>query len=114
MTTVIPAVGSGATLYWWTDRHAATVVEVTTDKTTFVIVQEDSAVRVDSNGMSDSQTWDCTPDPEGRKFVYRRNETKEAWELVHFNEKTKRWNLNETQSPKLGINHRNHFFDFSF
>lgn len=64
-----PKVGDGATHWCWTDRTAATVVEVSTDGKT-VVTQDDKATRTDPNGMSESQTYTYSPDPEGSKRTF--------------------------------------------
>jgi hypothetical protein len=60
-------VGMGVTETRWTDRRAYTLIEVLSDKR--VVVQEDKARRTDNNGMSESQTYEYTPDPNGTKRV---------------------------------------------
>ncbi len=69
-----PKVGDGATYSCWTDRTAATVVEVSADGKT-VVVQDDKTTRVDKNGMSECQDYAYAADPEGRKltFTLRKN-----------------------------------------
>lgn len=63
-----PEVGMGATILMWTDRHAATIVKVTP---TQVHVQRDRVVRVDSNGMSESQSYRYEVDPTAEVEVFR-------------------------------------------
>lgn len=63
-----PAVGMGATVLCWTDRHAATIIKVT-PKT--VTVQRDHAIRIDQNGMSESQTYRYEPNPNGEIQAFR-------------------------------------------
>ena len=69
-----PAVGMGATICCWTDRHAGTIVKVTPCQ---VHVQEDNAVRTDSNGMSECQTYAYEPNPNAPITVFRK--TKRGW-----------------------------------
>ena len=69
-----PKVGMGATVLHWSDRSAGTIIKVT--KNTFV-VQEDKATRTDDNGMSESQSYDFVPDPNGATYTFRR--TKRGW-----------------------------------
>ena len=57
----------GATVIGYTDRNSATVIEV---KGKTLTVQMDEATRTDSNGMSESQTYEFTPNPNGAKRVY--------------------------------------------
>lgn len=58
-------VGVGATIVSWTDRHPATVVEVSKSGHK-IVVQEDAATRTDSNGMSDAQSYSFERDENGK------------------------------------------------
>lgn len=66
----LPKVGDGCTEYCWTDRHAYTVVEVRSPCR--VVVQQDKATRIDKNGMSESQTYEFTPNPKAGKVLLSR------------------------------------------
>lgn len=73
-----PVVGMGCTLCFWTDREAATVVEVVRNKAgklKKVTVQVDKAIRCDKNGMSESQNYLFEINPNGSKktFTMRKN-----------------------------------------
>lgn len=98
-----PKVGDGATICGWTDRHAATIVEVSKSGKA-VAVQYDHAKRTDANGMSESQTYEYSANPEGRKEVYtlRKNG---AW--VKQGEPLK-------DGGRISIGARNSYYDFSF
>lgn len=76
-----PEVGDGATVCQWTDRAAATVVSVSEDGRT-VVVQEDSATRTDSNGMSDCQHYAYARDPRGRKWTFVKDRSGDWREAV--------------------------------
>lgn len=65
------AVGVGATIVSWTDRHPATVIEVSKSGHR-IVVQHDTATRVDSNGMSDAQSYEFERNPNGRTEVATR------------------------------------------
>lgn len=67
--TLVPEVGMGATILMWTDRHAATVTHVSSSKKT-IQVTTDKARRTDGNGMSEVQSWEYTPDPDGVVHTY--------------------------------------------
>lgn len=69
-----PAVGDGVTMAYLSDRHAGTVIK-RTPKT--VTVQRDTAKRTDGNGMSDAQSYDYSPNPDGetQRFSLRMNGT---------------------------------------
>lgn len=66
-----PAVGMGATLVCWSDRHAGTIVDVS--RTGYRVVwQRDRATRLDSNGMSDSQRYAYSPEPASARETFTR------------------------------------------
>ena len=70
---IVPAVGMGATVIMYTDRHACTVVQVAysaTGQPKWVAVQHDRATRSDTNGMSDSQSYTYAPDPAGLMEIF--------------------------------------------
>jgi len=99
----VPTVGDAATILRWTDRSPATVVEVSADGKT-VVIQDDNYRRTDSNGMSESQTYEFTPNPDGGKttFTLRRNG---RWVA-------KGCSMNDGNHLALG--HRDRYFDYSF
>lgn len=90
-----PAIGMGATILCWTDRHAGTIVKVTP---TQIHVQHDSAKRIDTNGMSECQDYEYTPNPKAPIEVFRR---------------TKRGYRNASGNALL-IGKRDEYYDFSF
>jgi hypothetical protein len=51
-----PEVGMGATVLMWTDRKAATITQVSKSGKR-IAIQQDKAVRVDGNGMSECQEY---------------------------------------------------------
>lgn len=69
-----PEVGTGATLIMWTDRQAGTIIWVSPNGKT-VKWQRDTATRADGNGMSDAQSYEFTPNPDGKieTFTLRNN-----------------------------------------
>jgi hypothetical protein len=90
-----PKVGMGATLCFWTDRKAGTIIKVTRCQ---VHVQEDTATRTDSGGMTEAQQYTYTPNPEGAVHVFRK--TKKGW--------------HSTSGAGLTIGVRRAYHDFSF
>lgn len=107
-----PVVGMGATILLWSDRHAVTITDVfRVGNSPYVRVQEDKAIRVDNNGMSDAQEYRYEPDPNGIVSHFRQDATG-CWVEVSFNPKTKRWNL--SGGTRLSIGDRDHHYDFSF
>lgn len=96
-------VGVGATILKWTDRAAGTIIAV--DDKGFT-VQIDHAKRTDSNGMSEAQNYEFTPNPNGVTYRFAkvsRGKTKGAW----------RENGRKDGYGVL-IGHREKYHDFSF
>lgn len=96
-----PEIGMGATLLCWSDRRAATVVEISSAKRIGIV--EDIATRIDKNGMSDSQEYSYAPGTGSPSyFTLRKNG---AW-------------VREGESQKggqrLAVGNRDHYHDFSF
>lgn len=107
-----PEVGMGATILCWTDRNAATITKVWTwRKSMFVTVQEDTAKRVDKNGLSECQVYEFSPNPNGATYTFRRLGDG-RWQGAHFNTKTQRWSKSEGEGLRIG--ERNKYRDFSF
>lgn len=67
MNETIPEVGMGATHRVGSDSYPYTIVEVVSDKK--IIVQQDAARRTDSNGLSESQEYEYTRNPDSPKIV---------------------------------------------
>lgn len=74
-----PEVGMGATELMWTDRMPYTIVDVVLFKSgpkkglvRQITLQPDNAVRVDSNGMSDSQTYEFSRNTDAPTVVATR------------------------------------------
>ena len=93
-----PEVGMGCTIFSWTDRHAATIITVSPSGKT-VKVQRDIAKRTDTNGMSEVQSYEYSPDPEARVLTFRL--TKKGWRSTD-------------TSGSLGIGFRKAYHDYSF
>lgn len=80
--TTEPEVGMGATYLGWSDRHPYTIIEVvrfksgaSAGKIKGVFAQADEAIRTDNYGMSDIQSWEYKPNPNGsiEYFPLRKN-----------------------------------------
>lgn len=67
MNQNIPEVNMGVTINFYSDRTAATIIQVTNNGKKFVC-REDTSIRTDKNGMSDSQTYSYQPNPDGKLF----------------------------------------------
>jgi hypothetical protein len=93
---VAPEVGMGVTMCHWTDRTAGTVIKV---MPCTVTVQEDKAIRTDSNGMSEAQAYTYERDPNGPIDVFRK--TKRGWR-------------SSKSGAYLVLGHREKHYDYSF
>lgn len=91
-----PSVGDGATVCSYSDRKAATIIQLTENTIT---VQFDKAVRTDDYCMSDCQTYEYTVNPEGVIITFRMNK---AGRFVN------------TNYSGIIIGWRDHYHDFSF
>lgn len=86
-----PEVGMGATRYAGTDAYPYTVTEVSPSGNK-ITVTRDKAVRSDSNGLSESQSWDITTDPSAAPNHYSRRkdghfrlvgQPMESWNILY-------------------------------
>lgn len=73
-----PEVGMGATILMWSDRKACTITTVKHFKSGArkgqvceITAQEDTAIRIDQNGMCESQDYTYVRNIEGRVTVFR-------------------------------------------
>lgn len=67
-SNTMPTIGMGVTIQYHSDREAGTIIQVTQNGRR-IVIQEDSATRTDSNGMSESQTYEFSPNPEGTTHI---------------------------------------------
>lgn len=107
-----PAIGMGVTFLYWSDRKAGTIQEITTiEGRPAIHCREDKAVRTDGNGMSDSQSYDFVPNPDGEVSTYRLGKNG-RWYEIKPNPETKRWRR-VPGGPGLRIGGRDAHFDYS-
>ncbi len=109
VNTPEPAVGMGVTFLSHSDRDAGTIIEVNTAKR-YIVVTDDDAERIDSNGMSESQEYKFTTVWHGRPRYFRKNKHGK-WREMRFNE-NKRLVFVGTQGLLVG--ERQKYYDFSF
>ena len=111
-TKHVPAVGDGATITWWSDRHAGTVTVVEqTEKGPLVMVREDRAKRTDDRGyFTEMQDYSYETDPSGIMYLFRLEN--DQWINVVRNPKTGR--LNKTRGNGVYFGHRSTYVDPSF
>ncbi len=87
---ITPVVGMGVTQCFISDRHAFTIIEVSKNK---IVVQEDTATKVENYDYYSNQHFTYSPNPDGRKItltlrrdgVWREDGTKkncgQHWQL---------------------------------
>jgi hypothetical protein len=95
----IPAVGMGATYFGYTDRDAYTILSISKSGKGFTM-QEDTATRTDTNGMSESQDYTFTPNPRGRVVTVKM--TKNGWRVGGM------------RGHKVAVGVRDSYYDYSF
>jgi len=102
-------VGMGATIYLFSDAHAATVVEVERFKSGArkgqvkrILLREDTATRTDPNGISEEQRYTYEPNPNGI----------EEWYTPHKKNRTAFVSKGNCRSASVG--RRRTYFDYSF
>ncbi len=61
---IVPTVGMGATINFHSDSKAATIIQISS-KGNRIVLRQDKAIRVDQNGISESQSYNYETDPEG-------------------------------------------------
>ena len=103
-----PHVGMAATRLGWTDRYPATVIAWDGK---ILSVQDDTWKRLDSNGFSESQEYEYTPNRDV-SFSYYRVNRKGLWEEVSLNSATGRWN--KTGGQGLFLGNRERYWDPCF
>lgn len=94
----VPVVGMGATLISWSDRYPYTIIQVITDRK--IVVQEDNATRIDSNGVSESQNYEYSPNPDGQTYTLTKR-------------KNGQWKVSK-DGTKFAIGYRSKYYDYSF
>lgn len=95
---VQPVVGMGATVLMYSDRYAATIVEVKSPSR--IVIQADRAIRADKNGMCDSQSYNYEPNPQGR-----------TWTVTRRRDGT--WKVEYAGTP-VRLDCRDEYFDYGF
>lgn len=59
-----PRLGMGVTINHYSDRTPATIISITHNGKR-IVLQEDESIRIDNNGMSESQHYSYELDPNG-------------------------------------------------
>jgi hypothetical protein len=101
---ISPEVGMGVTILSWSDRHPGTIVKVYPDGS--FDVQEDNYKRIDDNGMSETQEYEYTPNPEA--YVRHFGPVKRGKDKGAIRENCKKG------GQAIRIGRRERYYDFSF
>ena len=110
-----PAVGMGVTMTSYSDRHAGTIIKVEkVGKGTVLTVQADNAKRVDTNDMSESQSYEYTPNPNGSIHYYKQSSPNTRWHHMYIKPETGKLNRFAFSTGGLFIGERDEYYDFSF
>jgi len=94
-------IGDGATIYVGSDRYAGTVIEV---KKNEILIQYDTAIRTDRNGLSENQSYKFIQNPNEKKLRFIKGK-KGFWYEIEEGKKT---------SSYAVIGKRDHYWDPSF
>ena len=96
----LPIIGEGATVAIGSDRHACTVIFASPTR---IVVQRDIPTRIDTNGVSESQTYTYERNPTGPTYTFSKRQNG-------------RWGEVGTRGGgvRLAIGHRSEYYDFSF
>jgi hypothetical protein len=94
-----PEIGMGITISVGSDRYPGTIIDISASGKT-ITFQKDSYKRIDSNGMSEDQEYEYSPNPNGEieQASLRKNG---RFMLIH------------TKIP-IYVGEREHYYDFSF
>jgi hypothetical protein len=110
-----PVVGMAATTLSWTDRHAATVTEVTelTSKVWAyeIRIVEDKVLVIAGSTHDGSATFAFVPNPMGYANIYRMDRKTGAWVHGYINQDTGKFKKGQ---GGLILGRRDHYVDPSF
>jgi hypothetical protein len=62
-------VGDGATISWYSDKTPVTIIEIGKN---YIKVQEDDAIRIDNNGMSDNQEYRYERNVHNTIYIFKK------------------------------------------
>ena len=103
----IPVVGEGATILMYTDREAYTVREFNPKEKT-VVIQRCKPKRIDSLGMSESQTYDYSKHEDTlNTLTYRYH----SWYRMYKSPYTEKMQYHKV---RIIFGLREEYYDFSF
>lgn len=100
-------VGEGATIKWYSDRTACTIIEVGKN---YIKVQQDKATRIDNNGMSDAQEYVYERDNKAPIYTFKKCRKSKYDENDLYTDNGKR----NDYGSKLIIGIRREYYDYTF
>lgn len=106
-----PKVGMGATVLAWTDRYAATIIDVKSIRgKVYITVQTDEATLTSGNILSEDQEYTYRRNEYGyiHHFLMRNNK----WQEMEFNANSGRWRMKSGYGLQIG--YRQEYSDPSF
>jgi hypothetical protein len=111
--SVDPEIGMGVTFLSWSDRHPGTIqqINVKNGKIVSLEVTMDGANRTDNYGMSDAQSYEYIPDPNGFRIIVKQDRNG-VWRKAHVTE-TGQMRVNKNCQRVL-VGRREKFYDYSF
>ena len=101
-------IGDGVTINYYSDEKPATIIEIDT-KGKWIKVQEDNAKRIDNNGMSDSQDYEYSRNPNGRIHTFYKTRRKDRTLFTD----TGRYAYNQ-YGIYLTLKFRRAYFDYTY
>lgn len=108
-----PAIGMGATILMYSDRHAATIFSIEKEGSKTVIgVRRDASKVIKGSTFDGSAEYEHTPNSAGPLSHYRKNPQTGRWDAVRFNRETGRFN--KIGDGGLMIGRREEYYDPHF
>jgi len=100
---IIPEIGMGVTQRLFSDSYPYTIIDIIDAKT--ILIQQDSAIRTDSNGMSDMQD-----------YIYERNQ--HGPKMLLTKRRDGKWRPKNVRKSKYEtvyhLGFRKKYYDFTF
>lgn len=100
MNVNTPVVGNFATLQRHSDRNVYLVILATAAR---ALLQRVNVTRIDDNGMSESQTYEYSPNPDGAIITATKRKDG-TWKEIGV----------RGRSGRVYFNRANEYYDFSF
>ena len=100
-----PEVGMGATLLMWTDRVACTITKI--DAKGMIEIQEDNAKLI-GEYYTEEQKYEYSPNPDGRIYWFKFDESKGMWVNYVKNPETGRFNKSGSYGVRIGERRQYH------